>query len=370
MPGCAAAVSSCSRSRRAICSRSTSAIARSRGSRCRAARSRQRPSSIDRVRNDAGYAAGNLAVISSPRQPWPRARTALPMRCACVAQLEDRPLLEIGGLGASRLAPHRDPVQLRRADAACRRLHACRCVVLPPRRLHLLNPVQALQAVISGQLLRPGWARAAGASRRCCTGRPQRRAYQAFFHRAAAARARGGAAASSARRATHARYPAPALGDRGCAGAIRWCCGAGPNSRRLLDAADLRAAARADRGTASSALLRTAAISDAQATEGWNLESRGYVPHAVLMPPMPPPPAGEPRARPACRCDRSLPRSAADDQRLCSTSQRTSASAAAGRSCMSAASRSAADRLRYRKSAAFAGSPATNSCEISSPKLG
>ena len=41
------------------------------------------------------------------------------------------------------------------------------------------------------------------------------------------------------------------------------------------------------------AVMRTAAICEERAIEGWNLESRGYVPHAVLRRPMPPPAAAE-----------------------------------------------------------------------------
>ena len=98
-----------------------------------------------------------------------------------VRQLEDRPLLEIGGLGAAawrRIAVLCSFVEaLPHADACTLPL-----LVLPPRRLHMFNPVQSLQTVISCQLLRPGWARRSRSFEDMLKGKPLRRAYQAFFH--------------------------------------------------------------------------------------------------------------------------------------------------------------------------------------------
>ncbi len=104
------------------------------------------------------------------------------MRLRIASRFDERPLRETGGLGAAawwRIAILCSFVEpLPHADA-------CRLpmLVLPPPRLYLLNPVQALQAAISSQLLRPGWAARSRAIEQLLPGPALRRAYQAFFHR-------------------------------------------------------------------------------------------------------------------------------------------------------------------------------------------
>jgi hypothetical protein len=111
--------------------------------------------SIDRVFNDAGYAAGNLAVMSAKAN---QAKGSMGWQEALVmvqhAEGSADGLAE--GLCAaewSRLAvlmsfvtvlPHR--------QAACLPL-----LVLPPNRLRLLNPVQGLQALVTRELGQPAW---------------------------------------------------------------------------------------------------------------------------------------------------------------------------------------------------------------------
>jgi hypothetical protein len=103
--------------------------------------------SIDRVCNQAGYAAGNLAVMSTRAN---QAKADLSCRDALtvVKQLEASGLDTLDGLDAlqwSRLAVLISFVTpMQHDEAACLPL-----LVLPPNRLRLLNAVQALQAVVT-----------------------------------------------------------------------------------------------------------------------------------------------------------------------------------------------------------------------------
>jgi hypothetical protein len=112
--------------------------------------------SIDRVRDDAGYAAGNLAVMSrrANRAKGSRGRQALVDMAASCAQ---GPITRIGGLVEAewqRLAVLASFVTpLAHEEAAQIPLH-----VLPPNRLRLFNPIQALQALVTRQLATPGWS--------------------------------------------------------------------------------------------------------------------------------------------------------------------------------------------------------------------
>jgi hypothetical protein len=234
--------------------------------------------SIDRVRNDAGYAAGNLAVMST-RANQAKGAHGFTAAMAVVRQLEDRPVLEVGGLG---------PAAWRRIAILCSFVepmpHADACtlplLVLPPKRLHLLNPVQALQAVLSRQLMRPGWAERSRRVEALLAGKPLRRAYQAFFH-ALLPRVLEAVPPAARRAATpeDERRLRWAIEDAWLNPLVlrRWT-----EFARLLDAAGCERLLERINGL-NLGPDRTAAMSEAQATEGWNLDSRGYVPHAVLM---------------------------------------------------------------------------------------
>jgi hypothetical protein len=103
--------------------------------------------SVDRVCNQAGYAAGNLAVMSTRAN---EAKADLGCRDALtvVKQLEASGLDTLDGLNAlqwSRLAVLMSFVTpMKHDEAACLPLLA-----LPPNRLRLLNAVQALQAIVT-----------------------------------------------------------------------------------------------------------------------------------------------------------------------------------------------------------------------------
>ena len=234
--------------------------------------------SIDRLRNEAGYAAGNLAMMSTRAN---QAKGALGFEAAMrvVRQIEDRPVLDIAGLGAAawkRIAILCSLVEALPHAEAC----TLPLLVLPPPRVHLLNPVQALQAALSLQLMRPGWAERSRQFDALLQGKPLRRAFQTFFHTLLP---RVLEAVSPTQR--QARTPQDQL-------SLRWAIeDAWRNPlvlRRWTEFARQLDAAGCEQllhRMAAQKLVthRISTISDEQATEGWNLESRGYVPHAVLM---------------------------------------------------------------------------------------
>ena len=113
--------------------------------------------SVDRVFNDAAYAGGNLAVMSTRAN---RAKSDYgsddAMRFA--RQIELGKLNEIDGLTAEHwariavLTSFVTPMQHARAATLP-------LLVLPPNRLRVLNPVQSLQVMLSLQFTRSGHAR-------------------------------------------------------------------------------------------------------------------------------------------------------------------------------------------------------------------
>jgi hypothetical protein len=226
-------------------------------------------SSIDRVRNDAGYAAGNLAVMSTRAN---HAKAAYGFRDALefVRQIEAGHLGGIDGLVAEQWA---------RVAVLCSFVeplpHAEACalplLVLPPNRLRLFNPAQALQAFVSQQLLAPGWSRRVSRLVGLLPGAQARRAFQTFFHALLPRVLEAGRAGPQQHRwAIEDAWRHPLV-------LKRWVAFATLLSAAQCEAIVARASAR-KLGT-----LRVERISDAQATEGWNLASRGHVPHAVLM---------------------------------------------------------------------------------------
>ena len=227
--------------------------------------------SIDRVRNDAGYAAGNLAVMSTKAN---HAKAAHGFQDAMRFALRIEaggPVGGIKGLTAaqwSRVAILCSFVEPLPHDEAC----ALPLLVLPPNRLRLFNPVQALQAFITRQLLTPGWSQRSARFEALLPGKPVKRAFQAFFHALLPRVLEAGRTDD----AMHARW---AVEDawRNALVMKRWTAFA-----RLLTAAQCETLlARATAKKLGTQLVER--LSDEQATDGWNLESRGYVPHAVLM---------------------------------------------------------------------------------------
>lgn len=116
---------------------------------------------IARLREDAGYAAGNLVVLS-------RAAARAKAGCNAVQVLERAERLARGGTGTldgldadawMRLATLMSlAVELPQVQAARIALRA-----LPPNRVRVLNPAQGLQVLLTLRLQAAGWARRARA---------------------------------------------------------------------------------------------------------------------------------------------------------------------------------------------------------------
>ena len=226
--------------------------------------------SIDRVRNDAGYAAGNLAVMSTRANHAKgalgysggertsaihRSRRVWPIR-----RLERR----LNGHASRCCAASLSPLP---HDEAC----AVPMLVLPPNRLRLFNPVQALQAFVSQQLLSPGWAQRISRFEDLLPGKPLKRDFKSFFMALLPRVLEGRSALRPAGRP---------LGGRGWRGVRRWCSSAGRQFALQLSAAQCEALVQ--KAAARRLTTRTVvAVSDASAIEGWNLGTRGYVPHGA-----------------------------------------------------------------------------------------
>lgn len=136
--------------------------------------------SVDRVFNDAGYAAGNLAVMSRRAN---RAKGSLRWDDARLLAVlaESRQDGQAQGLSSpqwARLATLMSFVTPLPHELAA----TLPLLVLPPNRLRLLNPVQGLQALITLQLTRPGYAARIARLVSCLPGATLRRDFHLFFH--------------------------------------------------------------------------------------------------------------------------------------------------------------------------------------------
>ena len=236
--------------------------------------------SVDRVRNDAGYAAGNLVVMST------RANHA---KAACGYRDALRVVegIEAGAAGAT--VPAIDA--LRGADEWVRIAVLCSFVeplphaeacalplrLLPPNRLRLFNPAQALQVFVSQQLLKPGWARRVSGFEELLAGKALKRDFKSFFM-ALLPRVLEGVVAGGRLGGTE---PMPqtrwAIEDAWRSPLVlqRWTRFALQLTPAQCEALLVRAAAHR---------LGTGAVmphTQASATEGWNLDTRGYVAHTA-----------------------------------------------------------------------------------------
>ena len=220
--------------------------------------------SVDRVCNDAGYAAGNLAVMSV-RANRAKSDHGVDDALAFVRQIEAGKLGHIDGLSAEQwarvavLSAFATP--LPHAKAALLPL-----LVLPPSRLRVLNPVQALQVVLSLQFTRAGHARRCAALAQLMPSPQARHDFNAFMHTLLARRLAAG-------RFAHAIAERQAVEDlwRDTLVNRRW--------QRLalqLTESDCERIGHeaAERALAGHALRWLPA---AAATQGWALETRGRV---------------------------------------------------------------------------------------------
>ena len=150
--------------------------------------------SVDRVRNDGGYAAGNLAVMSA-RANAAKGRCGFDEALASMRLAEAQAPGATGGLAPAAPAARDELCGLAAADWA-RIAVLCSFVtnlpheqaaglpllVLPPNRLRLFNPIQALQALVTRQLDRPGWSARIARIEALIPGKDVRRDFQVFVH--------------------------------------------------------------------------------------------------------------------------------------------------------------------------------------------
>ncbi len=236
---------------------------------------------INRVRHDAGYAAGNLAVMSQRAHVAKAAHGfSTAWATAQVLQAQDQapaphgaanPASTCEGLGAaawSRIAVLCSFVETLPHEQACE----LPLSVLPPNRLRLFNPVQALQVFISRQLLSAGWSQRINAFEALLSGLPAQRAFRSFFQTLLprVLEAKGLSGAQESRWALEDAWGHPAVLQR-------WT-----RFARLLTPAECEAVMQ--RATATHLApegVRFESQADAHATEGWCLETRGHVPHEL-----------------------------------------------------------------------------------------
>ncbi len=228
--------------------------------------------SIDRVRDDAGYAASNLATLSR-RANHAKGQRGRAEALEIARRLDaDVPGAVSDGLGAAEWA---------RIAALCSfvtpmsHAEACRAPmrVLPPNRLRLFNPAQALQAFVGRQFLKPGWSERSAAFTALLPGEGLRRDFQAYIIALAPRVIEAGGIAD----ATRARW---AVEDAAALPRVqeRWVRFAGPLDPAACEALLMRASGA---GLAVGAVLP---LSECGATDGWALASRGYLPHRTPAP--------------------------------------------------------------------------------------
>ena len=226
--------------------------------------------SVDRVCNRAGYAAGNLAVMSV-RANAAKSSYDWDDAMAFSRQIEKGQLGQIDGLDAAqwaRLAVLMSFVTpLPHAQAACLPLLA-----LPTRRLRVLNAVQSLQVMLTLQFAQPGRAPRTAALAALVPA-AARHEFHVFMttllaHRVAAGRLQGEAVM---RRSMEDAWSRPLVNSRWQRFALQ------------LTAADCERIVRraADRGLIAGGWRY---LTFEQATEGWSLASGGYVTSAQATP--------------------------------------------------------------------------------------
>lgn len=219
--------------------------------------------SVERVRLDAGYAAGNLAVLSRTAQ---HARGHLGHAEArdCADKLAANGVHRLAGLDAAqwmRLSVLCSFVEPLSHEQACT-IPLC---VLPPNRLRLFNPAQALQVLVSRQLLTPGWSRRINRFEQLLASSAMRHGFQRFFMTLLPRVLEHGAPhAPPARWAVEDAWQHPLVQQRWLAFSSR------------LTAAECEALVRRA-GHSGVSDVRVDHTSAEQATEGWRLASHGHV---------------------------------------------------------------------------------------------
>lgn len=220
---------------------------------------------VARICDDAGYAAGNLAVLSLAAD-LAKSDLGWDDAWAQADDLQRRGCPRAEGLGANawrRLAVLMSFVTpLPHAQAARLPL-----LVLPPNRLHLLNPIQGLQVMATLMLARSGWSRRLARLLPLLPSEAARADFQRFFLALMPRVIAAGAPTDALRR--------------------RWAL---EDAWRDAEVLELwrRFAERLDAATSQALLERATGEglmgqrvllhSDEQATDGWALATRGFAP--------------------------------------------------------------------------------------------
>ena len=236
---------------------------------------------IERLRSDAGYAAGHVVSMSSGASLAKGALDYADIQTVARRQAQ-YPLAYAAGFSAG-LAQGLTAEQWARMAVLCSFVqplpHAEACaipmLVLPPNRVRLLNPAQALQAWVSRQLLQAGWSHRFARFGALLPTASTRQSFQLLVH---ALLPRVLAAGRDAQ-GMGLRW---AVEDAWADARVqqRWQAFAGSLTSAQCESLVLRASARG-LGTG-----RIAIQSPSVATEAWALETRGYVPHRLLSRPM------------------------------------------------------------------------------------
>lgn len=219
--------------------------------------------SIDRVNNDAGYAVGNLIVMSA-RANEAKAAYAWDDALAFVKQIKTGGLDAIDGLSARQWARLGVLMSfctpLEHAQAACLPL-----LVLPATRLRVLNAAQALQVLLTLQFTRPGHVRRIAELGALVPAGEVRHAFLVFMHTLLARRIAAG-------RLPDSRAMRRAMEDAWCDELInrRWQ----QLSLRLSEADCERLVRLADKRGLAAPGARW--LERSVATDGWALQTKGY----------------------------------------------------------------------------------------------
>jgi hypothetical protein len=223
---------------------------------------------VDRVFDAAGYAAGNLAVMSEGANRAKGNRDLAQVQ-AQLQRMARGGLATLDGLSADQwervgtLISFVTP--LPHEEAARLPLH-----LLPPPRLRLLNPVQGLQALLTLQLAHPQWSPRLARIEALFEALGLRQDYNLFIHtlipRLLAAQVRDGDPLRT-RWALEDAWSHEALNRRWQRLALRLDA----------DASETLVGRMVARGLAAQSVL---AHAPDQATEGWALERQGFAPPA------------------------------------------------------------------------------------------
>jgi hypothetical protein len=240
-------------------------------------------SMVERVNPDAGYAAGNLAVMSrrasaaKDELAWDEALAqAASDQVASAGQGDVQRHGLDRGLSASewmRAAVLMSFVSTLLHEQAAR----LPLVMLPPNRLRLLNPIQGLQVLVSCQLLTGDWSHRVKRIEDLLPGSALRRDFNLFLHGLVARMMQAGRLGHQAPDLLAQRW---ALEDAWADPAVRrrW-------QRMALQLTAAQARRLVERiGSKGLAPQRVLLHDDAIAVEGWALESRGFRPAAVAHP--------------------------------------------------------------------------------------